>query len=392
MLNPFPFPFPFPLFLFAFSERFASARVVKFVFRDDLPASSSTSTTCPFLMIFRLTMMRFLIGRIRTLNQKMYEEDYSSDEEEMPSTVVVHSTAGYRELLVSAEEIQHSQGGSTSKGKSLSKTRTKRGQVEAGKPVPVDLDKIKREAHEKRMKDMEEETQRIVERTKIKREQQFNDLFDSIREEQETFVRSVDDFLERVENQDRRKKEQLHSEWSKEIYEPIQSQIKDSLDQLSQEELSSTHRANFEEYLEATSTRAGALGNTIRNENTVKRKANIKYRKKGRDPLKRDLEKTIAEKNFMGESMSTKPKIRETLSTDFWTVLECTPYHDPNDVRRGKLQVGDKGNRKNETNIVMDHFQIERGYDVVQKELHNGGKTGVRTGFSGGEHTGWEIE
>jgi hypothetical protein len=228
-------------------------------------------------------------------------------------------------------------------------------------------------------------------------------------DEETAHARKVEERLMEAEEVKRHKSERLYREWSREVYEPLQSAVRESARALGAGEVRARKRELFEEYLEATRTKRGVFRDVViegdydpfratreinATRRAIVREAETQRReteaatgviaprssRRVRDPVKRELTRRREEDELIAEAEGRRlPPVerasgRETLSTALWSKLEATPYGD-RPIREREQ------NRLAKSNVVMDHFtEPTAGEIAMERESVPRGKRTVARG------------
>ena len=111
------------------------------------------------------------------------------------------------------------------------------------------LKEAKKQETEAFFQKIKENTERIRVRKQEKSEKKFQDLWNDILEERQTFLRDINEKLAAYEEGDERKRQQIYEEWCEKVFDPIQNQIDNHLASIPFEETQRKRRMKFEEYL-----------------------------------------------------------------------------------------------------------------------------------------------
>ena len=204
--------------------------------------------------------------------------------------------------------------------------------------------------------------------------------------DQKPFVAKIDQFIEQNNAEWERKKAQQYNEWSSKVYDLIQNQIQSKMSKLTTEEVEKRHNELFGSFLKATNAKDGLFRDIIieSDYDPFKNKNLITYDvSKIRDPLKKPLIKQMEEEEFRrslfiegGENKNSKKGRRlgrEVLDLKFWDKVESTPYgrfsHE--------IPISNKKSLKPASNIVFDHFNIDRSPVTAAKEFYSNRRTFV---------------
>lgn len=110
------------------------------------------------------------------------------------------------------------------------------------------LDTLREQAR-KKLEDDDKKVKEIVQRRLKQKEENLLATLDQIDEEQE-FIRSMENYLNEVEEDSQRRREKLYQEWLQQIYMPIQKQIESQLQNVTTAEIEKRRLELFDEFLE----------------------------------------------------------------------------------------------------------------------------------------------
>jgi hypothetical protein len=223
-------------------------------------------------------------------------------------------------------------------------------------------------------------------------------MYKTLKEEKNAFVKDICFYLDNKERALDQKRKALHTEWTECVFNKIQDQLLDRIENLDEAEIAAKRRQLFQNYIDASARKGGGLFLDIVIENEYDpftwKKDTLKYRAKPavvsngpgftdrfgnpvHDPVKRDLEKLKAEASAArsvggGFGVEEDKLGRETLGHEHWSNMEATPYFDraakvQDAIAAGKNPPVRKGNK---TTLELDDFVFPRGPDVVTKECH----------------------
>lgn len=191
------------------------------------------------------------------------------------------------------------------------------------------------------------ETERIraheaAERNKERAERRFRAALDLL-DNDTGFLADVEQFLGTADMQEQRKREKLHSEWTRKVYEPVQREIRAKTGRVTREELEGRLNVSMQSYLDASNRNALMsldVGGASGYDPTARMRSHPTYN--GRravrdDPMKRDLRRIQQEKNIVRQMRSPSAsgllpgpldpvRTRDTLDVKKWGSLETTTH------------------------------------------------------------------
>eukprot|EP01028_Stygiella_incarcerata_P010422 TRINITY_DN5395_c0_g1_i1.p1 TRINITY_DN5395_c0_g1~~TRINITY_DN5395_c0_g1_i1.p1 ORF type:complete len:298 (-),score=101.90 TRINITY_DN5395_c0_g1_i1:50-943(-) len=243
--------------------------------------------------------------------------------------------------------------------------------------------KMKQRAREKKQK--EEIERENVERMRHlkdrirRREEAFLSRMQKVEEGERTIVKDTEDFLMTREMKQQEKREKLFAEWNEKVFEPIQRQIDDKLEQTDFEALESQRRDLFEEFLEQTNTKGGMFRDII-----IESEYNpLKFREKSlrygihdkKDPTLKPISRIVYEERSQEGKLPARvlsTKTREVFDISKWDRIEATPYGRYNRMMDTSKAVPRKETHK--SSVAFDHYSYPRGYDALKQEIPKGKK------------------
>eukprot|EP00741_Cyanophora_paradoxa_P010603 tig00020537_g10247.t1 len=255
------------------------------------------------------------------------------------------------------------------------------------------MDAHKRRMHEAEQAKQQETIQRNIEvRVRAvteKRENRFNDLHTQIHEAEETLMRDVEEKLRRKDIEDQMKAEALYDEWSRKVFDPVQTAIQRRIDETDYQELMTRKNGLFQEYLDTVRAKGGRIFRDVIIESDYDplkvRKQTIKVRGPKEDPVKKDLEKLMRERTLDAASsrQSSSSTGRDSLNPQIWSRTEATPYYDRTEKEEARAKARALAESRgvhtttsvHKSSVVLDHFAYPRTYDALQAELPRGKKT-----------------
>lgn len=268
------------------------------------------------------------------------------------------------------------------------------------------LEQVRKEDDDRRMEGL----RKVVQRAQKKRDDEFYSAYKKLKEEEATFVSKVDTYLKNKDGAAKQRRRGLHAEWTECVFNKIQDQLLDRIDNMKETEIQAKRRELFQNYIDAASRKGGGLFLDIVIENEYDpfswKKDTLRYRAKPAklsngpgftdrfgnpvfDPVKRDLEKLKTEAKAaraVGGGASVldgdgQKLGKETLGHEHWSKMEATPFYD----RAAKVQDAIAAGRNppvrkgTKTTIDMDDFTFPSGPAMVTKESHGLYGKGKRT-------------
>ncbi len=225
-------------------------------------------------------------------------------------------------------------------------------------------------------------------------------MYKTLKDEKTSFVKDICFDLDNKHLAAEQKRKALHTEWTECVFNKIQDQLLDRLENMDEVDLGAKRRQLFQNYIDASARKGGGLFLDIVIENEYDpftwKKDTLKYRAKPavvsngpgftdrfgnpvHDPVKRDLEKLKAEASA-ARSVGGGPGFgvgdgklgRETLGHEHWSNMEATPYYDraakvQDAIAAGKKPPVRKGTK---TTIEIDDYNYPTGPEIVTKECH----------------------
>lgn len=219
----------------------------------------------------------------------------------------------------------------------------------------------------------QDEEKKLKERIKKhaqQEEQKFNGMLAALDAEKE-YVDSIESFLERHEQTQSRKKQQLYKEWTDSVFNPIQDQIQKKLAKIPVEDIERRRRELFQLFLESSNKKEGLFRDIIieSDYNPLAERSNVVTytTSKLKDPLKAVLRKQTEEDATLDVSPvpSGSPLARtqtlhqklEVMGRD--TLLDasahCYWYSTP---ENGAKPVNTRTNLSNKSSIMFDHYTM----------------------------------
>eukprot|EP00698_Gefionella_okellyi_P025010 TRINITY_DN9017_c0_g1_i1.p1 TRINITY_DN9017_c0_g1~~TRINITY_DN9017_c0_g1_i1.p1 ORF type:complete len:361 (-),score=61.60 TRINITY_DN9017_c0_g1_i1:70-1011(-) len=223
-----------------------------------------------------------------------------------------------------------------------------------------------------KLEQIEKQRKKQLDTYQARRDQKFQQRFDTLMHERATFVRDIANKLEVKDAAQDRQRQLLYKHWCEQIFDPIQTQIAEQVDGTSSKELSRRKREQFEAFLKASNERD--LFRDIIAESDYDplqaRESTLKYSLKGaQDPIKKDLHRVRDERKRMGDPLAdeTSPSGRPT-DVKKWTQMSAvTAFYD-----RQSTPKSDASTLKSRSNVAFDHFTFPKDVDAVKAEYPKG--------------------
>ena len=217
--------------------------------------------------------------------------------------------------------------------------------------------------------------------------------------EQATFVAELDQYLENKDKAHLQKKRTLHTEWKECVFDKIQDQLLNRVEDMDPEKIAARRRELFQNYIDAARRKGGRLFLDIVIENEYDpfawRKDTLRYR--GRpalvsngpgftdrfgnpvfDPTMRDLEKHRSESRAArafggGAGRPDAGRLgRETLGHEHWAKIQATPFFDRAALAQDAAAAGRQPPPREGmvSRVQLDDFQYPREPTVLTGEFH----------------------
>ena len=94
-------------------------------------------------------------------------------------------------------------------------------------------------------------TQRRAMKQKMKNEENFQENYHTLKEEAETFLADLDEYLHNKHMASQQKRKALYTEWKECVFNKIQDQLLDKIDTIGVEEIAARRRDLFQKYIDA---------------------------------------------------------------------------------------------------------------------------------------------
>jgi len=252
----------------------------------------------------------------------------------------------------------------------------------------------KEQAFKERFERTKRDTERKTKENERAKEIDFQRRFHRFITEHKTISQMVDDNVREREYWDNRKKERLHNEWVRNVFNPMQEAISSSVAKMSVRFMEERKRAMYQAYIDESNKRD--IFRDIINEGsyspTVFKDQCIKYAPSAfrKDPT---LNKQTRDKDDSDASISAasghptrklKPLAEESnrtrnFPTTMWACIEATPHgryslDNPRLAPAGSKMVSPLSR----TNLVIDHYSVPSGREsdeLLRTEWDSKGKS-----------------
>ena len=219
--------------------------------------------------------------------------------------------------------------------------------------------------------------------------------------EQSTFVAELDQYLDNKQKAQLQKKRTLHTEWKECVFDKIQDQLLNRVEDMDSESIAARRRILFQNYIDAARRKGGRLFLDIVIENEydpfVWRRDTLRYRSKPAtvsngpgftdrfgnpvfDPTMRDLEKHRNESRAAravggGTDRPDAGRLgRETLGHEHWAKIQATPFFDRAALVQDAIAAGRPPPPRAavESKVRLDDFEFPgpREPEVVTREFN----------------------
>ena len=305
-------------------------------------------------------------GRLRVHNEAGLRDLLADDSPAAPSSSVRSPRSSRASLATSLA------GGSTGKGPTSQPAKARPKSAAAALTGREEM----RAKHEK-------EHQRAMERMRANRargkeeeERLFQAGWDAIMREENDFVPNVEEFLALKAEDAHRKKASLHRAWEEQVFDRLSEQVQEEVTRrAAADEIGPRWRAAQDQYLAASSRKEAGLFRDIIIESEydplVYSRRGVRYSQKGlRDPVKLELQKAADEASAIpGQAMFGQTRVgRDTLEPTLWDRLDATPYGHFNKMMAA-ADGAPRGSSAQRSRINFDHFNVETGRAVMDREL-----------------------
>jgi hypothetical protein len=237
------------------------------------------------------------------------------------------------------------------------------------------------------------------------KEENFMSTYAKLNLETKTFVADLDQYLDNKRRAQVQKRRTLHTEWKECVFDKIQDQLLNRVDDMNGETIADKRRQLFQNYIDAARRKGGRLFLDIVIENEYDpftwKKDLLRYRAKPAtvsngpgftdrfgnpvfDPTMRDLEKHRSEARAareVGGGGAGAPASpggaggtrlgRETLGHEHWSKMEATPYFDRAARVQDLVAAGIRPPVRAgvQSRVRLDDFEYRTGPDVLTREF-----------------------
>ncbi|EFC47076.1 predicted protein [Naegleria gruberi] len=313
---------------------------------------SPQQLTSPQLFVHDATLYKELIDGI------VYPDDYVDPNEEVyiPSPQKPSSV----DQTLKPEKTNSAPLRKTSSGTSSTNNKNNTTRMETMKEEK----KQQTEAYFQKIKDT---TAKIRSKKQLESEKKFQELWNDILEERETFLKDINEKLAAYEEGDERKRQQIYEEWCERVFDPIQNQIDEHLAKLPFEEVKKKRRLKFEEYL-------NRLNHKHKNNGGVFRDIVLEDEY---DPfeLTKDTFKYKTKKPGETKMVSSNMRKQDMLGVEQYDKLDATPFGHYSKMVQPNSNSSKLAAIKLKSGVELDDFAREeknpwenvRGKKVLQK-------------------------
>lgn len=240
---------------------------------------------------------------------------------------------------------------------------------------------------EAKQRETEEDLQRskdVRAATQERQDRRFHKMLAHLDSEKH-FANEMTEYLGVREQSEKRSKQALYKDWCKNVYNPIQRDIRAELDKTPTAELERRRREAFAEYIDTVNRKQGVFRDIIieHDYDPLKQRALVpKYNSskyKAVDPLIKDQTQIEHETALIASMDPTyKPIVhqpRESLDLLLWGKLESTPYirYSTEKQVRHKREVPGAAERRAST-LQLDHYRVPKDPELVKRQYFPGGK------------------
>ncbi|KAG9393844.1 flagellar associated protein [Carpediemonas membranifera] len=235
---------------------------------------------------------------------------------------------------------------------------------------------LKQKAQKERYKMEFEQDQRqrdkLVQEAARRKNLAFEKNLTALKLEREGFIEDMKRLAEEYDKEVRRRKKALHSEWEQQVFDPIQSRIREKVAPR-KEELMKQKRELYDQYLSTVARKkVGGVYRDIliddydplkwRAEDT---KASVRID----DPLDRPLRKMVTEHVKVGLPKPKKQAPRQTVPIERWDHPETTGLIGV------VVEKTKEPNPMSKSSVRIDHYDVPRGNEHARGDFPAGGKS-----------------
>ena len=235
------------------------------------------------------------------------------------------------------------------------------------------------------------------EKKKEEEHEKFEELYETLVNEEQSFVDDVKEFLQTQARHEVRKREALHREWDEAVYQKVQADIDRQLAKRSVAEISARRYALMDDYVRVSNTKAYGLFRDIiipeeydpmiAHDNPLKYDSRVRF-----DPCKLELrmhapDGLLSGSKSGGFSRGEPPSHR--FPPTMWDKLEATPHGRFNKMMSAPMSAEKAATLK--SSVVNDHFNVIFGREVIDREFPKGKRCFPKSSAGGGHAEGHQL-
>lgn len=241
---------------------------------------------------------------------------------------------------------------------------------------------------------LKKEMERRAKEISNSKERDFEERFQQFRERNQTLVREVDGAIRADEAWRKRKKERLYNEWISKVFQPMQDQLSERINSMSDSEIEEKRRFMFECFLQESNKKANGLFRDIIIESDYDplaqaESATVTYARASNkdDPTKNRGTRELADplvRGLLQESMEDDRRgkyKRDFVPVEMWDRMEATPHGRYNKKQEKKPDF-------NRSHVSMNHYCVPSGAEglaLVRQENSVKGKRVISGPVSGSQ-------
>ncbi|KAG1707867.1 hypothetical protein DVH05_024518 [Phytophthora capsici] len=251
--------------------------------------------------------------------------------------------------------------------------------------------------HELYMKEQEAMEKKVAEtiaesiqRQKSKKEGQYLKLQQEV-EDGKALAKELHEKLELQNQSKARQLSRMHEEWTTEVYHKLNDPILAKVQAMDGKQRSAEKAEAYQKFLDITNKKGGLFRDIIIESeyNPLNDAKFINHRAKVDDPIKRVMRRREEEDaiardgaNMSNESGGDRPVLKEqyvgrpdNLDVKLWSkgVYESTPYGYFHKMMSSTAS--SEGSKTYASRVKLDHYNIEKGSEVLRQELPKGKRT-----------------
>jgi hypothetical protein len=232
----------------------------------------------------------------------------------------------------------------------------------------IEKQSVREKEFQMRFEVAKKEAERRLHERMLHRESLFDERFKTFVERNRTLIQEVDGAIKADVAWRQRKKERLYTEWSNNVFQPMQDQINEQLASIPDRAIEEVRRDMFQRFLEESNRKANGLFRDIIIESDYdpladSKSAVLRYKKASMadDPTKNRATRELGDRMASGllklapEDERAKLQ-RGDVPVEMWDRMHATPHGRYNDVTDGPTKP-----KFNASNVVLDHFNVPRG-------------------------------